>query len=173
MLYLFVLGLFVGILIVNLGHDMWILNSTLLGPEMLEKIEASTLDGGLLFGYILKHRLFTVCMLVLFATTVSGMAVLCCYICFVGLAAGCLLSVASARYGIKGLLLMGAGMFPQGFFLIPGYVALFLWAAGLNRKQFYLKKGLQMIGIIIVIVIGCLMESYVNPKILHLILKIF
>jgi uncharacterized membrane protein SpoIIM required for sporulation len=170
---LFVLGLFIGILIVNVGHDMWVLNSTLLGSEMLEKIEASTLDGGMLFGYILKRRLFTVCMLGLFATTVFGMAVLCCYICFAGFSAGCLLSVASARYGIKGVLLMGAGIFPQGLFLIPGYAALFLWAAGLNRKQFYLKKGLQMIGIIIVIVIGCLIESYVNPKILHLVLKIF
>jgi uncharacterized membrane protein SpoIIM required for sporulation len=106
-----------------------------------------------------------------------------------GLAAGCLLSVASARYGIKGLVLIAAGIFPQGILLIPGYVALFLWVYGVNRRlyarntfqedidrysrQFYLKKGLQMLEILILFITGCLMESYVNPKILHLILKIF
>jgi uncharacterized membrane protein SpoIIM required for sporulation len=189
MLYLFVLGLFVGILVVNVGHDMWVLNSTLLGSEMLAKIEASMPESVPLFLYILKHRLFTICMLSLLATTVFGISVMCCYICYMGLAAGCLLSVASARYGIKGLVLIAAGIFPQGILLIPGYVALFLWVYGVNRRlyakstyqedperysrQFYLKKGLQMLEILILFITGCLMESYVNPKILHLILKIF
>jgi uncharacterized membrane protein SpoIIM required for sporulation len=189
MLYLFALGLIVGILVVNVGHDMWILNSTLLGPEMLEKIAASTPEGSTLFWYIMKHRLFTLCMLSLMATTVFGISALCCYICYMGLAAGCLLSVASARYGIKGLILMGAGIFPQGFLLIPGYAALFLWVSGVNRKlytknvsientdrhgrQFYMKQGLRMIEILILFITGCLLESYVNPKILHLVLKIF
>jgi stage II sporulation protein M len=189
MLYLFVLGLFVGILVVNVGHDMWVSNSSLLESEMLAKIEASTPESGSLFLYILKHRLFTLCMLSLLATTVFGISVMCCYICYMGLAAGCLLSVASARYGIKGLVLITAGIFPQGIFFIPGYIALCLWVYGVNRRlyakntfqgdpdrysrQFYLKKGLQMLGILILFLAGCLIESYVNPKILHLALKIF
>ena len=84
---------------------------------------------------------------------------------------------------------MVAGIFPQGFLLIPGYVALFIWAAGVNRvlyaketyvdglerysRQFYIKKGLQMLGIVTVVIIGCFLESYVNPQVLHLALTIF
>lgn len=189
MLYLFMIGLFIGILIVNVGHDTWIKDSVLLGSDMLEKLETSNLESGRLFGYILKHRLFTLCMLSLLATTMFGISVICVYICYMGLAAGCLLSVAVIRYGIRGMILMMAGIFPQGILLIPGYVALFLWAAGINRvlyaksnyldsferysKQFYLKKGVQMMGIMLVVIMGCLLESYVNPKMLHLVLNIF
>lgn len=189
MLYLFMLGLFLGILVVNVGYDAWIENGTFLGTEMLEKLENSTLEGGSLFRYILKHRLSTLCMLSLLATTMFGIAVMCCYICYMGIAAGCLLSVAVVRYGIRGLIFMIAGIFPQGILLIPGYAALFLWAAGINRvlyakgtytdslekysRQFYLKKGMQILCIIIVVIMGCLLESYVNPGILHLALNIF
>lgn len=189
MLYLFMIGLFIGILIVNVGHDKWIQDSGLLGTQMLKKLETSTLDGGSLFGYILKHRLFTLCMLSLLATTMFGISVICGYICYMGLTAGCLLSIAVIRYGIRGMILMMAGIFPQGILLIPAYVALFIWAAGINRvlyskstymdrferysKQFYLKKGIQILGIIVVVIMGCLLESYVNPKMLHLVLNIF
>lgn len=64
-----------------------------------------------------------------------------------------------------------------------------LWAVGVNRmlyahgmgreyyggygKQSYLKKGIQIAGIIAVVLLGCILESYVNPKILQYVLKIF
>lgn len=189
MLYLFMVGFFIGILIVNIGHDIWIKDSGLLGTDMLKKLGNTTLESGSLLGYILKHRLFVLCLLSLLATTMLGISAICVYICYLGLAAGCLLSVAVIRYGIRGLILMVAGICPQGILLIPGYVALFLWVAGLNRvlygrgtyvdsmerysRQFYLKKGVQILGITVVVIMGCLLESYVNPKVLHLVLQIF
>lgn len=187
--YLFTIGLFLGILIVNVGYDTWIGKSSLLGADMITRLKNSVPDGNGLFVYVLKHRLFTVCMLGLLATTMIGLPAVCGYICYMGLSAGCLLSVAVIRYGIRGLLLMAAGIFPQGILLIPGYAALFIWAVGVNRmlyfhgvnreyhigygRQTYLRKGLQMAGIIIVVMIGCLLESYVNPQILQFVLKIF
>ena len=188
-IYLFTIGLFLGILIVNLGYDTWITDGSLLGTDMISRLKNSTPDGGGLFGYIIRHRLFTVCMLGLLATTIIGLPVVCGYICYSGLAAGCLLSVAVIRYGIRGLLLMAAGILPQGLLLIPAYTALFIWAISVNRmlysknpykepymrysKQTYIKKGIQIAGIMAVVIIGCLLESYVNPKMLHFILKIF
>ena len=188
-IYLFMIGLFLGILIVNLGYDTWIGESSLLGANMIARLKNSILDGSVLFSYIMKHRLFTVCMLALLATTMIGLPAVCAYICYTGLSAGCLLSVSVIRYGIRGLLLMAAGIMPQGLMLIPAYAAMFVWAVEVNRmlyskspyrecyvrysKQIYLKKGAQMIGIMIVVIIGCLLESYVTPKILHFVLKIF
>ena len=188
-IYLFTIGLFLGILIVNLGYDTWITDGSLLGADMVSRLKSSTPDGRGLFGYIIRHRLFTVCMLGLLATTVIGLPVVCGYVCYSGLAAGCLLSVAVIRYGIRGLLLMAAGILPQGLLLIPAYTALFIWAVSVNRmlysknpykepymrysKQTYIKKGIQIAGIMTVVIIGCLLESYVNPKMLHFILKIF
>lgn len=188
-IYLFTIGLFLGILIVNVGYDSWIKDGSLLGMEMIARLKNSTPDGSGLFAYIIKRRMFTVCMLGLLATTVIGFPTVCIYVCYMGLAAGCLLSVAVIRYGIRGLLLMAAGILPQGILLIPAYIALFLWVVSVNRmlysknpykeyyirysRQVYLKKGLQIAGIMAVVIIGCLLESYVNPKMLHLILKIF
>lgn len=188
-IYLFMIGLFLGILIVNVGYDTWIMEGSLLGTDMIARLKNSTPDGGGLFGYIVKHRLFTVCMLGVLSTTMIGLPAVCGYICYVGLSAGCLLSVAVIRYGIRGLLLIAAGVLPQGILLIPAYIALFVWAVSVNRmlysknpykeaymrysKQIYLKKGIQIVGIAAVVIIGCLLESYVNPKVLHFILKIF
>lgn len=188
-IYLFTIGLFLGILIVNVGYDSWIKDGSLLSTEMIARLKNSIPDGSGLFAYIIKRRLFTVCMLGLLATTIIGLPAVCVYICYIGLAAGCLLSVAVIRYGIRGLLLMAAGILPQGILLIPAYIALFLWVLSVNRmlysknpykeyyikysRQVYLKKGLQIAGIMAVVIIGCLLESYVNPKTLHLILKIF
>lgn len=189
MIYLFTIGLFLGILIVNLGYDTWIRDGSLLGADMIARLKSSVPDGGGLFGYIMKHRLFTVCMLGILATTIIGLPAVCGYICYAGLSAGCLLSVAVIRYGIRGLLLMAAGILPQGILLVPAYMALFVWAVSVNRmlysknpykeyyikysRQVYIKKGLQIVGIAAVVIMGCLLESYVNPKLLQLILKIF
>lgn len=189
MIYLFMIGLFIGILVVNVGHDTWIIGSDLLGTEMILRLRNSVPEAEGLFGYILKHRMFTLCMLALLSTTMIGLPVICVYICYMGLSAGCLLSVAVIRYGIRGLMFVAAGLLPQVFFLIPAYIGFFIWAISLNRtlyapktylegyerysRQFYVKKVTQAVLVAAVVIIGCLLESYVNPKILHFILKIF
>ena len=58
MVYLFMIGLFIGILVVNTGHDTWIVDSDLLGAEMIQRLKNSVPAGEGLFGYVLKHRLF-------------------------------------------------------------------------------------------------------------------
>ncbi len=187
--YLFLIGLFLGILTVNLGYDAWIENGDLFDTDMILCLRDSAPDGGRLLPCILRHRVGAVCMLGLLATTVIGFPAVCVYMCYCGLAAGCLLSVAVIRYGVRGLLLMAAGIMPQGLLLIPGYMALFAWAVSVNRllysrspyrepymrysRQTYIRHGLQMAGIIAVVITGCLLESYVNPKLLHFVLKIF
>lgn len=189
MAYLFMISLFIGILIVNLGHEAWIQNGSLFGTDMMNRLKNSRPKGAGMVAYILRRRLSAVCMLSLISTTMIGLPVLGAYICYTGLAAGCLLSVAVIRYGIRGLLFMAAALFPQAILLIPAYAALFLWAVGLNRtlyasrgnlseyerfsSRFYLGKCVQIIGIIAVVIMGCLLESYVNPNILHFVLKIF
>lgn len=189
MAYLFMISLFIGILVVNLGHEAWIQNGSLFGTEMMSRLKNSRPKGAGMVAYILRRRLSAVCMLSLISTTMIGLPVLGAYICYTGLAAGCLLSVAVIRYGIRGLLFMAAALFPQAILLIPAYAALFLWAVSLNRTlyasrnnlagyerfsgRFYLGKCVQMIGIMAVVIMGCLLESYVNPNILHFVLKIF
>ena len=189
LLYLFMIGLFLGILLVNIRYDVWAGEDGLLNAAMMKRLQSSEPDGNFLFGYILKHRVLVVLVIGMLATTMIGLPIVCGYVCYLGVSAGCILTIAVVRYGIRGLFFMAAAIFPQGILLIPGYFLLFIWGLDCHRelygrvdglegryligKQFILKKGIKLLGILLVIIIGCVVESYVNPKIVHFILKIF
>ena len=183
LLYLFMMGLFLGILFVNFRHEIWVREDGLLCVAVLEQMRSSESDSTYLLGYVLRHRLLSVFFLGLLSSTAIGLPVICGYVCYLGASAGCLLSVAVIRYGIRGLFFVIAGIFPQAILLIPGYLLLFLWGMERGRvveydnilygKQYILKKGIKLIGILAVILAGCLLESYVNPSVLQFFLKIF
>lgn len=189
LLYLFIMGLFLGIMLVNIRHDFWIQEDGLLNTTMLEQLKACEFNGSYLLGYIMKHRITVVFVIGMLASTMIGLPIVCGYVCYLGLSAGCILSVAVIRYGIRGLFFMAASIFPQAFFFIPAYFMLFNWGLECNRslygkvgmmegyptsgKQFFLKCGIRLLGILLIVMIGCVLESYVNPQIVHFILKIF
>lgn len=188
LLYLFMTGLFLGILLVNIKYDIWMQEDGLLNVTMLKQLQGSELDGGSLFAYIIKHRVLTILIIGMLASTMIGLPIVCGYVCYLGISAGCILSIAVIRYGIRGLFFMAAGVFPQALLLIPGYFLLFRWGMDCNRRlygktdgiegrylvgrEFILKKGVGLAGILIIVILGCALESYVNPKIVHFILKI-
>lgn len=189
LLYLFMTGLFLGILFVNIRHDVWMQEDGLLNAAMLKQMKSSELDCNYLFGYIVKHRVYTTLIVSMIASTIIGLPIVCGYVCYLGVSAGCILSIAVIRYGIRGLFFIAASIFPQGILLIPGYFLLLLWCLDCNRslygkidgmegryfigKQFVLRKVVRLLGILTVILSGCAIESYVNPKIMSFVLKIF
>lgn len=189
LLYLFMIGLFLGILFVNIRHDVWIKDDGLLNVEMMNQLKSSEPDGDYLFGYIIKHRVAAILIVSVLSSTVIGLPILCAYICYLGASAGCMLSVAVIRYGIRGLLFVAASIFPQALFLIPAYILLFIWSLDCNRslytgidglqgryflgKQFILRKGIRLLGILMLVILGCIVESYVNSQVIQFVLKIF
>lgn len=58
-IYLFTIGLFLGILIVNLGYDAWIRNGSLLGPDMIARLKNSVPDGNGHVGWLTVGDVFT------------------------------------------------------------------------------------------------------------------
>lgn len=189
LLYLFMMGLFLGILFVNIRYEFWMKEDGILNLTMLEQLRESNFNGSYLFGYIVKHRISTVLIIGILASTIIGLPILYGYVCYLGISAGCILSVAVFRYGIRGLFFMAASIFPQMLLFIPGYLLLFSWGLEcnknlygkngnmegyhLNRKQQIGKSIIRFVGIIFLFMAGCVLESYVNPQMLHFILKIF
>ena len=188
LIYLFLAGLFLGIVIVNIGHDTWITENGILNPDMLKQVGGSMPKESVLLSYVIRNRMLTVCMIVVFSITVAGIVVICGYTCYLGITTGCLISVAVIRYGIWGILLIVTSMIPQGLFLIPGYLMLFCWGIDCSRMvhqygfyhgtnvssgiQLFLRKGGQLFLILLVVIIGCMIESYVNPKCLKFIINL-
>ena len=189
LLYLFMTGLFLGILLVNIRHDIWISEDGLLNTAMIRQLQNSEFDGNYLFGYIVRNRISTILVISMLASTIIGLPIVCGYVCYLGASAGCILSIAVIRYGVRGLFLVAAGLFPQGLLLIPGYFLLFRWGLDCNKslfgkihgldgrylvgRQFAASKAIKLAGILLLIVFGCVLESYVNPEILQFVLKIF
>lgn len=108
---------------------------------------------------------------------------------WMGAMAGVFLSVASIRYGLKGIALIAAGILPQYLLLVPACVMLMNWCYQLSmalyhperaadlrygtKKQYLMRKAAQLLLILGAVMVGSAIESYINPMLLSAFLKIF
>ena len=183
-LQLFVAGLFAGILIMNIGESVLLENTGLFDEDVLYHIKYLTVDYNALFCYVLRKRLVMILILAVLSTTYLGLAICVGTVLWYGTAAGGLLAVMMIRYGMKGILLAAACLFPQYLLYFPAMFAFLSWGGSVYRniylrsalepeKNFFIKKMGQLAGIIGMTVAGCAMEGFVNPLILTGLLKIF
>ena len=183
--YFFLAGIILGMLLIGLGKKVLLTDTGILNEEALYHMKYMTVDGNVLFWYVMGIRLKSSLGLVIFSTTYLGLVVVGCAAVGYGASAGMFLTAAVMRYGLKGVLLVMTAIFPQYILYGPAYFLLLLWCrqicrliyfekgARLGNKQWILIKLLQLLGIIAVIIAGCSLESYVNPMILKKVLKNF
>jgi hypothetical protein len=184
---LFVIGLFIGIVCMNLGKSLLLEKSGLFDESSLTQMKYMTVDGNYLFGYVLVERFSTIAFLILLSTTYIGIFALCGAVLWYGVSAGMFLSALSIRYGIKGILLALTGIFPQYLLYVPALITLLIWSEqlyrslhttasvtpGLESRALLLRRLLTLLIIVGVIFTGCLLESYVNPFLVRKFLQVF
>ncbi len=185
LMYLFIAGIFLGIILINLGKKALLENTGLLNEEALYYMKYMTVDGNALFWYVLGIRLKPLMILAVLSTTYLGLVAVCATVVGYGAAAGMFLAAAMIQYGAKGILLVITAIFPQYLIYGPAFFFLMVWCeqicrfiyfekgAGLGSRQLVLVKLLQLFGTIAVVITGCVLESYVNPLVLKNLLKIF
>ena len=141
------------------------------------------------FLYVLKERIGMVFLLCILATTYIGIYAVSFFALWMGAMAGVFLSVASIRYGLKGIALIAAGILPQYLLLVPACVMLMNWCYQLSmalyhperaadlrygtKKQYLMRKAAQLLLILGAVMVGSAIESYINPMLLSAFLKIF
>lgn len=89
----------------------------------------------------------------------------------IGISLGILMKLFFLWYGINGMLLLFVALIPQYLFYWMGY-GLIYW----NERNGYVKQRYQffrVIPILGVVIIGCFLESYVNPFLVLNYLKLF
>ncbi len=184
---LFAVGLFGGIILIHLGKGILLENTGLLDEDILYHMKYMTVDGNALFYYVLRERMGAVLLLTVLSTTYLGLAVCAGASFWYGVCMGSILSVTVYRYGVKGILLAGAGMLPQYLIYVPAMFLLLKWCEsvcrGIYRNRIPTKEAgekyllprrlLQIFGLVAVFLIGCLLESYVNPHMMISLLQIF
>lgn len=186
MLPMFCVGVLAGFFLVNIGKSTLVESTGLFDESVLSGMKYMSVDGSALFYYVLRKRMLVFLTMAVLATTYLGFAVCAGAAAWCGMASGAFVSVLAVRYGAKGLILAAVGVFPQYLFYVPAIILMLKWCTELYRaiysrggygegpdKVFWLKK-LGRLGVIgAIVAAGCLMEGYVNPRLLIGYLKIF
>ena len=182
---LWCIGFFVGILLTNLTKGLWI-EGELFDVDSLYYLKYMTMDKGAYFGFVLWERWKVVGILLILATTylghIVGRGAVLCY----GTAFGAFLSVLSVRYGVKGCLFGLLSTFPHFLLYVPAFVSLLFFceeiffhiyhkkeALDWKNKKSVLQQGARLMGILVTIFAGCVLEVYINTPLIMGVLKIF
>lgn len=163
---IFLAGFLLGIGAICLFSEELVLQTGFLDAAALDGVRYLDINRNGLFLYSLRQRMGMAAFLVLLSAAGVAGAGICLFLVWCGISAGAVLTVLSMRYGIKGLLFFLSCILPQQFLLIPGYLLLMDWCFCKRER----KKILIPLAVVIT---GCLVESYVNPNILKVVLKIF
>ena len=169
----FCVGLLAGIIILNMGKGILLEGTGLFDEDTLYRMKYMTVDSNALFCYILRKRVVRLAVL--------GVTF------WYGMSAGAFLAALTLRYGIKGIALALAGIFPQYLIYIPAALFLLSWCETLFRgiyarggggisledRRLLIKKAGQLAGALLAVTVGCLLEGYVNPYLFLGFLKIF
>ena len=176
----------VGIIAANIMNRQQIDGYNIWSTYFVDKFKYSSIRPLELFYYILEERFPVLILLFLFAISNWGKLAGTIFLSWQSFTAGFLMTAAVIAYGAKGILLMGAAVFPQYLIYFPIYIAYIYLAAFLRGKHkadggiskaagkkeyiLFLSICLFMVGLYIT---GIFLESYVNPYLLKKILKIF
>ena len=101
----FMTGLVLGVIIVNMGKSILLDETGLFSGEVLYRMKYITVDSNALFCFALRKRLLFFGTVAVLATTYMGLAVCFMAVIWCGMSAGVFLTVLLIRYGIKGLVL--------------------------------------------------------------------
>ena len=153
--FLFVIGFAVGFLIVYWGKGTFLKNMGMLDEDTLYHMKYMAVDNKVLFWYVLCKRGKDFIALVLMATTYLG------------------------------LLLCIVGIFPHYLCYVPAMVMLLQWCEDIYRSIYFYhnitgqgKKSLpgklgKPVLILGVLVLGCVLEAFVNPVLFKGFLQFF
>lgn len=180
--YVFLGGVILGILLMNLGSEYLVTEEGVFSVSEINRLKYLEINGGNFFSYVLKKRLKDMIVLILLSTTILGNTIIYGSLIWHGMLAGMAMTAALIRFGIKGMLFIVVSIFPHQFLLFPAMIMLLVWCGNSCQKQLYLrekKRGqyahriISLAGIGLIVFVGCILESYVNPILVSDILKIF
>lgn len=182
----FVMGLIIGIFTMNVGKSVLLDQSNLFETNVLYRMKYMSLDKDIFFWYVLRQRFGLFLKMMVLSTTYLGLFT-CIWESFhLGFVTGIYWAALALRYGFKGMMLSFTMIFPQFIIYIPGFILLIQWCKevyeiiyeqrdnGLQiNKKSIISCFLKLVITGILLYIGCLMETYLNPGLVTNYLKQF
>lgn len=186
---IFMAGFLIGIIYANMIGKKYMDSSGILSDYFLSRYKYFDIVNNNLFWYLLKQRIFPSVVLWITGITIMGIPAVWVYLTWYGFSGGMLISMAVMKFGFKGLILCLGGIMPQYVIYIPIMIILLqkvyqmslsLYGGkfsqgngGKTKKQIFLNYLWNYFIIFVILLIGVILESYINPYILKIILKNF
>ncbi|MDO4291776.1 MAG: hypothetical protein Q4C65_00950 [Eubacteriales bacterium] len=163
---LFAVGFGLGIGLICIFPERLVEQTGFLGGELLSGMYSLEINQNGLLLYSLRQRLGMAAFFVLLSA--AGAGYLCSWILpgGFGLACGTVLTTLSLRYGARGTALFLACLTPQLVLFVPGFCMLLDWCVRRLEPR-------RLPGPLGVIIMGCFVESYVNPIIVKALIGLF
>lgn len=168
----FLLCFLAGIVLANLlGSDSFQKNGTLT-RYYLKQFQYADIRSPELLWHVSCNRLIIFVALLVLGTIPKGKLVHILFVAWSGFAYGYFCVILLSAFGVKGLILCFLALFPQFLAYVPIYLGLV--ELSMHRREHSGWKGIAAVAfLLLVLVIGILLESYINPSILQKVLKIF
>ncbi len=187
LLYPFMIGFTIGVAITNIFAQSILLQEGYFSTYSLERLQYVQIDPNKLFFGILQNRFQIVLLIFIMATTIIGIISAHLFAGWYGFSMGVMITVLINRFGLKGSILFAACILPQVIFYVPAFNSLLNECRDISyilflpqRSSPYHEHGstpsfkripriLMSLGVVI---IGILLESYVNPVVVTKIVTI-
>lgn len=162
-------GFCVGILYENIISRGNVLFSDFFLRSNLERYLQTELIGEKYLWYVIKARIVVLAIVCLlgFLRWKKLYVILCLFVC--GFFAGIISVAAVMQLGIKGILLCFVAILPQGIFYVLAYSILFLYWFRYPQIRW---NRVKMLFFVVMFLSGILLEVYVNPSLVKLVIKI-
>ena len=156
--------------------------------QILQYVKYGEIQYGDMLFYVLKRRVITIVIIILLCISGRGKYFLMGGVGLAGGFAGFYITEFVVAKGILGSLLFAVSIFPHYICYAYGYMCLLHWMIKTTKKQISINQGSQKkisfsnidtqnlikkLSPVAVVIMGILLECYVNPFILKLFLKIF
>ena len=148
-----------------------LIQTSIFSENTLKEIQVLLSGEAPTFLFLLQQRLAIILSLFILSTTTLGNLYVYMNVLWYGISSGLFLAIVLMRYGVKGLLLLVAGMFPHYLIYVPALILVFHLSR--EKRTVNSKYILQLLVISSVVMIGCILECYVNPEVVAKILKKF
>lgn len=187
-IFLFMAGFMAGIFLINMNSNFFVGEDGIYSTGTINRLKYLEIENSTFFRYVTAGRFKDYLLLGLMSTTYFGIVIAYGVAAFQGMMLGMVITVAVIRFGLKGILLVLSSFFPHQLLLLPAGAMMLIWCCqncrvlyfdrrtiwnGELKKKYFLRQLIMLVWILMVVMIGCILESYVNPMLLMDVVKFF
>lgn len=171
-----IVGFVAGVLTIAFWTDNCFMKEGVLNQDFIYELEKLKVDKRAVFFLCLGRRIRAFFLLFLLAFSSVNLFITISFFLLNSFYIGSIMEVFAIRYGIQGIAMYFTMVFPQGIFYCAGFLILGCWCLNQEGREGSLKnKKVEKVRKIrykraiyisfILILLGIIMESYINPKI--------